>query len=476
MTEFQHKRTTPAERQQIQSLNEAGLRTHQLKRLNDLLAQIVPANQFYRDKFAANGNLTVPPVLGSLSDLNRLPFTVKQDLINESDSAGFAKNLTFAPDAYTRFHRTSGTSGRPMIVLDTQADWNWWMEAWQYVLDSADLTSEDRVLMAFSFGPFIGFWSAFDAVAERGAMVIPTGAMTSLARLELIQSTSPTVIFSTPSYAIHLAQVAEEHGICLAGQAKSVKRIVVAGEPGGSIPATKAKIESAWDALVIDHCGASEVGPWGFTCPTKQVALGHVAVEHGIFVNEAEFIAEFIPIQDQSSDSNAAADRPVEAILSSAEAATLGQAAGLSQVAGQGTFELVLTCLGRIGSPIIRYRTGDLVRPVWDHEHDCRFVKLAGGVLGRADDMMIIRGVNVFPSSIEQILREFPEVVEFRTTAYKQGAMDQLKIEIEAIAEDIEPIRLVLQNKLGFRVDVDQVANQSLPRFEAKGKRFVDNR
>jgi len=434
MTEFQYKRTTTAQRQQIQSLNEVDLRTYQLHRLNELLAQIVPANQFYRDKLAASGNSTAPPKLSSLSELSQIPLTVKQDLVNESDPAGFAKNLTFAPDAYTRFHRTSGTSGRPMIVLDTQNDWDWWMEAWQYVLDSADLTSQDRVLMAFSFGPFIGFWSAFDAVAERGAMVIPTGAMTSLARLEMIQSMSPTVVFCTPSYAIHLAQVAAEQGICLAEHASSVKRIVVAGEPGGSIPATKASIESAWDAL-------------------------DVCVEHGIFVNEAEFIAEFIPIEAQGGD----------AILSSVQAANLGSA-------GQGTFELVLTCLGRIGSPIIRYRTGDLVRPVWDHEHKCRFVKLTGGVLGRADDMMIIRGVNVFPSSIEQILREFPEVVEFRTTAFKQGAMDQLKIEIEATTKDIAPVRSALQNKLGFRVDVDLVANQSLPRFEAKGKRFVDNR
>ena len=147
-----------------------------------------------------------------------------------------------------------------------------------------------------------------------------------------------------------------------------------------------------------------------------------------------------------------------------------------TQAAGQGTFELVLTCLGRIGSPVVRYRTGDLVRPVLDHGHACRFVKLAGGVLGRVDDMMIIRGVNVFPASIEQILRSFEQVVEFRTTAFKQGAMDQLKIEVESATDDIEPVRLALQNKLGFRVDVEQVADQTLPRFEAKGKRFVDNR
>jgi len=218
---------------------------------------------------------------------------------------------------------------------------------------------------------------------------------------------------------------------------------------GGSIPATKAKIESAWNAPVIDHCGASEIGPWGYASPDGQ----------GLFVNEAEFIPEFIPIEGPDADG----EKP-SAILSSAEAA------------GQGTFELVLTCLGRIGSPTIRYRTGDLVRPVWDHDHDCRFVKLAGGVLGRADDMMIIRGVNVFPASVEQILRAFPEIVEFRTTAFKQGAMDQLKIEVEATTDDIDPIRLDLQNKLGFRVDVELVADRTLPRFEAKGKRFIDNR
>ena len=452
MTEFQYKRTTAAQRQQIQALPEAERRTYQLNRLNQLLAQIIPANQFYQEKFAAfaaNSQQPAHTKLDSLSQLSEFPFTLKQDLINESDSAGFAKNLTFAPAAYTRFHRTSGTSGRPMIVLDTQNDWNWWMEAWQYVLDSADLTADDRVLMAFSFGPFIGFWSAFDAVAERGAMVIPTGAMTSLARLELIQSTAASVVFCTPSYAIHLAQVADDNGICLTEYSSSVKRIVVAGEPGGSIPATKAKIESAWNAPVIDHCGASEIGPWGYASPDGQ----------GLFVNEAEFIPEFIPIGGPEADG----EKP-SAILSSAEAA------------GQGTFELVLTCLGRIGSPTIRYRTGDLVRPGWDHDHDCRFVKLAGGVLGRADDMMIIRGVNVFPASVEQILRAFPEIVEFRTTAFKQGAMDQLKIEVEATTDDIDPIRLDLQNKLGFRVDVELVADRTLPRFEAKGKRFIDNR
>lgn len=426
---------------------EAMQRLRKLKRLNDLLAAIIPYNKFYTEKLGSKQTS-----ISALEQLANFPLTTKQELVNDQDPAGFARNLTFPPDAYSRFHRTSGTHGRPMIVLDTQNDWNWWMEAWQYVLDSASLSPSDRVLMAFSFGPFIGFWSAFDAAVERGAMVIPTGAMSSAARLELVNSMDATILFCTPSYAIHLAQLAQENQINL--KRSNVSRIVVAGEPGGSIPAIKTKIETTWNAEVIDHCGASEVGPWGFAAPDGS----------GIFVNEAEFIPEFLPVgtdtallqpEPQSDNTPANQTSPV--------------------------YELVLTCLGRIGSPVIRYRTGDLVRPVWDHAHDCRFVKLAGGVLGRSDDMMIIRGVNVFPSSIDQIVRSFPDIAEYRMTAFKKGAMDQLKIEVESFSDskDVELIAKIheaFETKLGFRVDVAAVENGTLPRFEAKGKRFIDRR
>ena len=134
MTEFQYNRTTASQRQQIQASPEADLRRYQLNRLNELLAEIVPANHFYRGKLGVSGDARNSLQLDDLAQLGQFPFTVKHDLINESDPAGFAKNLTFAPNAYTRFHRTSGTSGRPMVVLDTQNDWNWWMEAWQLSL------------------------------------------------------------------------------------------------------------------------------------------------------------------------------------------------------------------------------------------------------------------------------------------------------------------------------------------------------
>lgn len=258
--------------------------------------------------------------------------------------------------------------------------------------------------------------------------------MSSIARLELIFSIDATVVFCTPSYALHLIELAEQQKLDL--RKSSVRSIVVAGEPGGSIPEVRDRIEHGFDAKVIDHSGATEVGPWGFADKNRT----------GIHVNEAQFIAEFRSIET---------DQP----------------------AGEGELsELILTTLGRTGCPVIRYRTGDLVRPSWKHESDNRFVLLEGGVLGRTDDMMIIRGVNVFPTSIEQILRGFPEVDEFRMTAFRESAMDQLKIEVEDRANDPNRIAEALQSRLGLRVKVTSVESGSLPRFEAKGKRFIDRR
>ena len=196
-------------------------------------------------------------------------------------------------------------------------------------------------------------------------------------------------MFCTPSYALHLAEVGAQNQIDVS--ALQIRCIVVAGEPGGSIPAVRQRIEQAWNARVIDHGGATEVGPWGYAMPDGQ----------GLYVVESEFLAEFLSVDT-------------------------GQPAADGELS-----ELVLTTLGRGGCPVIRYRTGDLVRPTWNAPGDNRFVVLQGGVLGRADDMMIVRGVNIFPSSVEQIIHSFPEIVEYRMLVHKQGAMDALTIEIE---------------------------------------------
>ncbi len=416
-------------RSELMVLDQQQLLQHQLSRFNRLLQDILPANQFYEAKLGRTAC-----EIGSMEEFERLPFTFKQELSETAIDSTFAANLTFPVDQYSRLHRTSGTRGRPLVVLDTADDWAWWMECWQYVLDAAGIEPHDRVVMAFSFGPFIGFWSAYDAVIQRGAMVAPAGGMSTLARIDLMKTIGATVIFCTPSYALHVAEVASNNQVNVAEL--DVKKIVVAGEPGGSIPAVRQRIETAWDARVIDHSGASEVGPWGFADPEGR----------GIYVNEAEFIAEFLSIET-------------------------GQPAHESELS-----ELVLTCLGRIGSPIIRYRTGDLVKPTWNDHQECSFVLLDGGVLGRVDDMLIIRGVNIFPTSIEQILRGFPEIIEFRITAYKRGEMDALKIEIEDRLNRPERVEQEMQVRLGLKVQIVDVPIGSLPRFEGKGKRFVDER
>ncbi|MBH58196.1 MAG: CoF synthetase [Planctomycetaceae bacterium] len=410
-------------RDEIQSLSREALECIQLEKLNKLLGRILPANSFYQNKF---GNLNA---LSNLAQLSDLPFTTKSELLSEGL---FANNLTWPKDQYVRFHRTSGTRGKPMAVLDTAEDWTWWMEVWQYVLDAAELTSEDRAFLAFSFGPFIGFWSAHDAIVARGAMSVPGGGLSTLGRLDLITASQATVLLCTPTYALRLAEVATENNIDL--PSSSVTRIIVAGEPGGSIPSIRTRIEQAWGARLIDHAGASEIGPWGFADATQT----------GLHVCEAEFIAEVI-------DSK------------TGQAVTDGEAG-----------ELVLTCLGRPGSPLIRYRTGDRVIPTIPESNN--FLLLKGGVLGREDDMIVIRGVNVFPSALEEILRSFQDVVEYRITASKEGEMDSLTIEVEDRAGNVERIKEAIEVGLGLRVQVILAEANTLPRFEAKGRRFIDNR
>lgn len=417
------------ERRQIEQLDRAALSRLQLEKLNRLLATVRKDNRLYRNKLE-----NCPAQLERLSDLSQFPLTNKDELQPPPGAEPFALNRTYPVHEYTRCHQTSGTRGRPLVVLDTAEDWGWWMEAWQYVLDAAGITAGDRAFLAFSFGPFVGFWSAFDALATRGALVVPGGGLNSLARIELMHLAKITLLCCTPSYALHLAEVAAEHNINL--HEFAVNKIIVAGEPGGSIEATRRRIESVWNARVFDHAGATEVGPWGFADPDGR----------GLYVNESLFFPEFVSV----------------------ETGHPAQDGELSH--------LILTTLGRGGAPVIRYRTGDLVRPVWSPAGPCHFVFLDGGILGRADDMVIIRGMNVYPSAIEQILHSFPEVVEYRITARKQGSMDGLLVEVEDHLQQPARIADELQLKLGLKFDVRCVPTMSLPRFEGKGRRFIDDR
>jgi phenylacetate-CoA ligase len=404
-----------------------------LDRLRHLLGEVLPHNTFYTNKL---GRLASS--LESLEELVEWPFTFKEELVTAEFDV-IPGNLTWPVDRYSRIHHTSGTHGRPLFVFDTAEDWDWWMECWRVILDRGQVRPEDRVLVASSFGPYAGFWSCFDAVVARGALAIPTGGMPSLGRLQLIRSLAATVLVATPSYALHLAEVAESNKIDLA--ATSIRLVIVVGEPGGSIPATRARIADAWGSEILDHAGATEVGPWG---------VGDL-VGGGLDVIETAFHPEFLSIET-------------------------GRPAGPGELA-----ELVLTTLGRSGAPVIRYRTGDVVRPVWTADADgangaSPWVRLEGGIIGRADDMIVVRGVNIFPGAIDDIVRSFPEVVEHRLTVATQGSLDVLSLEIEDRLDDPARVADELRLRLGLKVEVTTVPLGSLPRFEGKGRRLVDHR
>jgi phenylacetate-CoA ligase len=269
-------------------------------------------------------------------------------------------------------------------------------------------------------------------------MVVPGGGMSSESRLRMIEDHGCTVICCTPTYALHLASVAQRLNMNL--KDGPVTRLIVAGEPGGSVPSVRARMEAAWGATVIDHTGASEVGAWGFGSRDGG----------GIHVIETEFIAELMHF-DRDERCGTAADEGEQA-------------------------ELVLTNLGRLGGPVIRYRTGDVVRGRTIHDQPCKFMWLDGGVLGRTDDMLVIRGVNVFPSSIESIVREVTATAEFRMIASRENQMDQLEIEMESDAAVAAQVANLLRDRLAMRVKVSVAPAGSLPRFEAKSRRLIDRR
>lgn len=420
----------------METLGRDALGQLQLRKFQLVLDQMLGTNAFYAAKFAEAGVHGSRDIRG-WDDFRRLPFTTKKEL--SADQAGnppYGSNLSFPRDAYVRIHQTSGTTGEPLRCLDTAESWDWWADCWATVFRAAGVTAADRVFYGFSFGPFIGFWSSYEGARKIGALAFPGGGMSSFQRLKAILANDITVLVCTPTYALHLAEVAEQEGIDLSKSA--VTTTIHAGEPGAGLPATRARIQRAWGARTFDHAGATEVGAWGFECLEQD----------GLHVNEGEFIVEIIDPQ-------------------TGEAADEG--------------EVVITNLGRPGYPVFRYRTGDRAKIVTDPCACARtYARLDGGVIGRVDDVLIVRGINVFPSAIENILRSVPEIGEFAVDVYRTHELDDMVIRVEVSsgdpAEAVAAADNAIRNALSLRARVEAVEFGTLPRFDLKARRFTDHR
>ena len=420
--------------------NRSQIEAQQLSKLNALLSLLVSDNTFYSDRIVQAGFRSGGSSL--LDFARRMPFTLKEELVrDQARHPPYGTNLTFPLEKYSRFCQTSGTTGAPLRWLDTPESWQWMLDNWETVYRASGVNPSDRIFFAFSFAPFLGFWTAFDAATRMGCLCLPGGGLSSTARLGILLENRVNVVCCTPTYAIRLGNIAANEGIKL--ERAGVRTIFAAGEPGAGIAATRSRIETLWHgARLVDQHGMTEVGPVSFGCP-RQVGVLHII--------ESAYLPEVI---DPES----------------------GNAVGPGERG-----ELVLTTLGRSASPLLRYRTGDLVERAKDILCACGRSDLAltGGILGRTDDMVIVRGVNIFPSAIEETLLATPDVAEYRVQVRQVDGLHDLAIQVEPAQPSSDPGTLTaqlqerLRDVLSIRIPVSLVPPGTLPRFEMKARRWV---
>jgi phenylacetate-CoA ligase len=401
------------------------------ERLAALIERVRASNPFQRQRLDGID-------LSGDWELCSVPALTKRELVADQQAhPPFGTNLTYPLDRYTHLHQTSGTTGPPLRVLDTASDWEWWAAGLGRTMTAAGIGAGDRVVLPFSFGPHVQFWAAKDGLARVGAMALGLGGLSSAARLRAMADIEATAIVCTPSYALRLVEVAVEER--LEAALESVEKVVCTGEPGASLPSVRSLIEEGFGARCFDHAGLSEVGPFGYPC----------AEGGGLHVDEDEFVCEVV-------------------------------GADLRPVPQGARGELVLTPLGRDGYPVIRYRTGDVVvatdrRCPAGHPHRW----LPEGIVGRTDDMVVIRGMNVYPSAIENSVRQVRGAGEFRITFYSEEphGMDEVKLEVE-LPDGLAARRLqdAMREQLGLRVRVVPVATGAIERADGKARRVVDHR
>lgn len=409
------------------------LRLLQWRRLRAVLECVQASTGLITEKMRAVG--VEPSGITSLEDfVSRVPLLTKKEILDDHVAhPSFGTLITEALPNYKHFCQTSGTSsGHPMAWVDTDASWSAMLDCWQRVFLAAGLVPVvDRVFFAFSFGPFLGFWTAFEA-AKRDYLAIPGGGLSSQSRLGVMARYAATTLCCTPTYALRLGEcIGAQSGVHL--QDLSIRKIIVAGEPGGGIPEVRARIEQLWQARVYDHHGMTEIGP---------VSFETTALPGYLHVIEEAYFAEVLDPQT-----------------------------GMEVPDGE-CGELVLTNLTRLACPLLRYRTGDWVRK---RLVDGRLL-LVGGILSRIDDMIVIRGVNVYPSAIEAVVRKFPEIDEFMVQQHKIDSMDEIEvlveIEDEAAPLVVKKLESRLRDTFSLRIPVRHVAAASLPRHEFKAKRW----
>jgi phenylacetate-CoA ligase len=420
----------------------------QLRRLQQAIRYAWERSPFYRSRMAKHG--VAPETILSLDDFfQRFPATRREDLERDQlDNPPFGTRLAVPLNGALRYHSTSGTTGKPPVrAFDTERDWLWGADAWAASLYGFGIRPTDVVMVAFGYGAFIGFWGAHYAFEKIGCRVHPTGSLDTKTRIQMILDLNVTVLCCTPSYAIRMLHVANEEGMDL-GKRSALTKIVVAGEPGASIASTRERIEEGFDAQLGDFMGTTETA--GIIAGSCSKLCG------GLHINQDRFLTEVV---DPSS---------------------------LAAVGYGKKGMLLVTPLLKQAMPLFRYATNDIVSMEPGRVCPCgRTLDLfMGGILGRYDDVVKVRGVQLTPQMIEEIVRSFSEVEEFFSTVETRSGLDTLIIQLELNSEMsaapgrdiIGDIKRLAKKNLGLSPEVKIEPHNSLPRFELKARRFQDLR
>jgi phenylacetate-CoA ligase len=425
---FWDKKTETMRREELEAL--------QLKRLRHIVRVCYSKVSFYRQRFKEFN--VKPGDVKSLEDVERLPFTTKEDLLDNYPFRMAAVPL----DEVVRVHASSGTTGKPKIFPYTRGDLDVWTELMARELYMVGVRGSDIVQLIYNYAFFTGGFGFQQGVERIGAMVIPAGVGNTRRQISTMLDLKTTVFSSTPSYALHLLEVLDE--VNVKPEELSLRLAVFGAEPWSE--AMRVKIEDGFNIDAFDNYGLSEMCGPGVCIECGEKDGMHLWQDH--------FLPEIVDSEGIGSD----------------------------------TGELVLTTLTKEGLPLLRYKTGDLTSFV-DGRCSCgRTHTRIAKIRGRTDDMLIVKGVNLFPSQIEDIILKFPEIGDnYQIIVGRRGFMDELVVRMEvtegffggsevALRELKKRIEQELRNGLNVSVDVEFVEPRSMERSVGKAKRVVDLR
>ena len=430
----------------LETLPQEKLQMLQFKKFKSIFQWAYENSKFHRALYDAAG--IRPGDIGKFEDIRRVPKVEKSMMrsIQCKDPFPYGDCLCLPLEEVSNFRQTSGTTGQPIYQADSWQDWDWWAESWAFILWAQGYRPSDRVFIPFGYNIFVAFWAGHYAAEKIGCEVVPGGVLDTQARILKIQELKPTAMMGTPTYMLGMADTAKSK-LGIPPQQLGIKKITCAGEPGASIPATKKRMEEAWNAKVFDHAGATEIGAWSYECLDQP---------GGLHVNDALFLVEIEDIETGEI---------------------------IEEPGRRG--KMIITALDRMAMPCVRFDSKDVIE--WDDKpcscgRTFRLVK--GGVVGRADDITKVKGVLLAPSAIEEVVRGIDGLGdEFEVVVDKVGDIDRIVLKVELVPgseSNMKQVEAELQHQLRLKTNLGYAIEfhdfGTLPRYEVKARRFKDLR